>query len=69
MLMFSQIPSLFNALITFCYRFPCYFISYLPARLSLEIMTILCRCENIETAEGVPLDVTGVAQVMQTQSK
>ncbi|MGH0175285.1 UNVERIFIED_CONTAM: hypothetical protein FKN15_070147 [Acipenser sinensis] len=25
-------------------------------------MTILCRCENIETSEGVPLDVTGVAQ-------
>ncbi|XP_056601090.1 flotillin-2a isoform X2 [Triplophysa dalaica] len=32
-------------------------------KLSLEIMTILCRCENIETSEGVPLDVTGVAQV------
>lgn len=27
-------------------------------------MTILCRCENIETSEGVPLDVTGVAQVI-----
>lgn len=39
-------------------------------RLSLEVMTILCRCENIETSEGVPLDVTGVAQVMQpSQSK
>ncbi|KAM6337858.1 flotillin-2 isoform 6-T7 [Alca torda] len=24
-------------------------------RLSLEVMTILCRCENIETSEGVPL--------------
>uniref|UniRef100_A0A8C1M8W3 Flotillin n=1 Tax=Cyprinus carpio TaxID=7962 RepID=A0A8C1M8W3_CYPCA len=33
-------------------------------KLSLEIMTILCRCENIETSEGVPLDVTGVAQVI-----
>uniref|UniRef100_A0A8C2Z1B9 Flotillin n=1 Tax=Cyclopterus lumpus TaxID=8103 RepID=A0A8C2Z1B9_CYCLU len=33
-------------------------------RMSLEVMTILCRCENIETSEGVPLDVTGVAQVM-----
>ncbi len=32
--------------------------------MSLEVMTILCRCENIETSEGVPLDVTGVAQVM-----
>lgn len=31
-------------------------------RMSLEVMTILCRCENIETSEGVPLDVTGVAQ-------
>ncbi|EOB08421.1 Flotillin-2, partial [Anas platyrhynchos] len=30
-------------------------------RLSLEVMTILCRCENIETSEGVPLYVTGVA--------
>lgn len=27
-------------------------------------MTILCRCENIETSEGVPLFVTGVAQVI-----
>uniref|UniRef100_A0AAX7SHA3 Flotillin n=3 Tax=Astatotilapia calliptera TaxID=8154 RepID=A0AAX7SHA3_ASTCA len=33
-------------------------------RMSLEVMTILCRCENIETSEGVPLDVTGVAQVI-----
>lgn len=33
-------------------------------RLSLEVMTILCRCENIETSEGVPLFVTGVAQVI-----
>lgn len=33
-------------------------------RMSLEVMTILCRCEHIETSEGVPLDVTGVAQVM-----
>ncbi|KAM9320619.1 flotillin-2 isoform 2-T2 [Gastrophryne carolinensis] len=32
-------------------------------RMSLEVMTILCRCENIETSEGVPLYVTGVAQV------
>ncbi|XP_037599233.1 flotillin-2 isoform X1 [Cebus imitator] len=35
----------------------------LRSRLSLEVMTILCRCENIETSEGVPLFVTGVAQV------
>ncbi|XP_026988694.1 flotillin-2a isoform X2 [Tachysurus fulvidraco] len=32
-------------------------------KISLEIITVLCRCENIETSEGVPLDVTGVAQV------
>lgn len=30
-------------------------------------MTILCRCENIETSEGVPLYVTGVAQVITHQ--
>lgn len=47
------------------------FASAIPAclraclrRMSLEVMTILCRCENIETSEGVPLDVTGVAQVI-----
>ncbi|XP_053851134.1 flotillin-2 isoform X2 [Vidua macroura] len=34
-----------------------------PARVSLEVLTILCRCENVETSEGVPLYVTGVAQV------
>lgn len=39
--------------------YPC----LLLLRLSLEVMTILCRCENIETSEGVPLYVTGVAQV------
>ncbi|XP_058238684.1 flotillin-2a isoform X2 [Hemibagrus wyckioides] len=32
-------------------------------KISLEVITVLCRCENIETSEGVPLDVTGVAQV------
>lgn len=37
--------------------------------MSLEVMTILCRCENIETLEGVPLDVTGVAQVMHFNIK
>lgn len=37
---------------------------WLLLRLSLEVMTILCRCENIETSEGVPLFVTGVAQVI-----
>ncbi|GAB1296508.1 Flotillin-2 [Apodemus speciosus] len=37
-------------------------------RLSLEVMTILCRCENIETSEGVPLFVTGVAQNLLRQN-
>ncbi|KAG8122553.1 hypothetical protein E2320_018036, partial [Naja naja] len=32
-------------------------------------MTILCRCENIETSEGVPLYVTGVAQIMTLQPR
>ncbi|XP_029943304.1 flotillin-2-like [Salarias fasciatus] len=32
-------------------------------RLSLEIMTLKPRCEDVETAEGVAITVTGVAQV------
>jgi len=32
-------------------------------RLSLEVMTLNPVCENVETAQGVPLTVTGVAQV------
>ena len=35
----------------------------LSARLSLEVMTLNPICENVETAQGVPLTVTGVAQV------
>lgn len=58
----TDIPNSCCPTLLFCL---CY--SRLPAclrRMSLEVMTILCRCENIETSEGVPLDVTGVAQVM-----
>lgn len=33
-------------------------------RLSLNVMTLLPRCEHVETKEGVALHVTGVAQVM-----
>lgn len=33
----------------------------------MEVLTILCRCENVETSEGVPLYVTGVAQVIILQ--
>ncbi|EPQ14330.1 Flotillin-2 [Myotis brandtii] len=32
-------------------------------RITLEIMTLQPRCEDVETAEGVALTVTGVAQV------
>ncbi|XP_048836854.1 flotillin-2a-like [Brienomyrus brachyistius] len=32
-------------------------------RISLEIMTVKPKCEDVETAEGVALTVTGVAQV------
>ena len=31
-------------------------------RISLEVMTLNPVCENVETSEGVPLTVTGVAQ-------
>ncbi|XP_023211057.1 flotillin-2-like [Centruroides sculpturatus] len=31
-------------------------------RLPLEVMTLNPRCEHVETAQGVPLTVTGVAQ-------
>lgn len=31
-------------------------------RLSLEVMTLNPMCESVETAQGVPLTVTGVAQ-------
>uniref|UniRef100_A0A0X3NL29 Flotillin-2 n=1 Tax=Schistocephalus solidus TaxID=70667 RepID=A0A0X3NL29_SCHSO len=32
-------------------------------RLSLSLMTLQPRCEDVETSEGVPVTVTGVAQV------
>ena len=31
-------------------------------RLSLQIMTLKPKCDSVETAEGVPLCVTGIAQ-------
>ncbi|XP_069471404.1 flotillin-2 isoform X1 [Ambystoma mexicanum] len=37
--------------------------SLICQRISLEIMTLQPRCEDVETAEGVALTVTGVAQV------
>lgn len=51
---------------TYCFAFaiPAACLPACLRRMSLEVMTILCRCENIETSEGVPLDVTGVAQVI-----
>uniref|UniRef100_G1PMX7 Flotillin n=1 Tax=Myotis lucifugus TaxID=59463 RepID=G1PMX7_MYOLU len=35
----------------------------LKSKITLEIMTLQPRCEDVETAEGVALTVTGVAQV------
>ncbi len=40
---------------------------YFPPRITLEIMTLQPKCEDVETAEGVAITVTGVAQV-NTQS-
>uniref|UniRef100_A0A1B0FBA6 Band 7 domain-containing protein n=1 Tax=Glossina morsitans morsitans TaxID=37546 RepID=A0A1B0FBA6_GLOMM len=39
-------------------------------RLSLSVMTLNPMCENVETAQGVPLTVTGVAQckIMKSSS-
>ena len=37
--------------------------------LSLEVMTLAPRCEKVETAHGVPLTVTGVAQCKIIRSK
>ena len=31
-------------------------------RITLETLTMTPTCENVETSEGVPLTVTGVAQ-------
>ncbi|XP_023211004.1 flotillin-2-like [Centruroides sculpturatus] len=38
-------------------------------RLSLEVMTLNPRCEHVETAQGVPLTVTGVAQCKVMREK
>ena len=38
----------------------------LLCRLSLEVMTLNPVCENVATAQGVPLTVTGVAQVNES---
>jgi len=38
-------------------------------RLSLEVMTLNPVCDNVETAQGVPLTVTGVAQVKVITNK
>ena len=35
---------------------------YLMIRISLEVMTLNPQCESVETSEGVPVTVTGVAQ-------
>ncbi len=38
-------------------------------RLSLEIMTLRPKCEHVETSQGVPLNVTGVAQCKVMKEK
>jgi len=38
-------------------------------KLSLRLMTLAPRCENVETMEGVPLTITGVAQVKVMQEE
>lgn len=43
------------------YAFAWWFVTDVQ-RLSLEVMTLNPVCENVETAQGVPLTVTGVAQ-------
>lgn len=45
----------------FAYVFALYV--YLLFRITLEVMTLNPRCESVETAEGVAVTVTGVAQV------
>lgn len=52
-----SLPSLQNMPI---YMF--YFLHVLH-RITLEIMTLQPKCEDVETAEGVAITVTGVAQV------
>lgn len=36
---------------------------FLIFSLPLEVMTLHPQCESVETAEGVPLYVTGVSQI------
>ena len=43
---------------------PAKYTKFHSVRLSLEVMTLNPVCENVETAQGVPLTVTGVAQVI-----
>jgi len=38
-------------------------LTLLPDRMSLKCLTLLPHCEGVETQKGVPLNVTGVAQV------
>ena len=40
----------------------CFVLCFVYFRLSLEVMTLNPVCEQVETSEGVPLIVTGVAQ-------
>lgn len=39
------------------------YLCFIFLRISLEVMTLNPVCESVETSEGVPVTVTGVAQV------
>lgn len=61
----------FWPLVLICFPLPpnmpiCYFfifICHIFHRITLEIMTLQPKCDDVETAEGVAITVTGVAQV------
>lgn len=53
-----------NGNVVFGAAAPYFLKCFVPGlRISLEIMTLQPRCEDVETAEGVAITVTGVAQV------
>lgn len=55
-------PISWNERVSIFYK--CFTKCFVPGfRISLEIMTLQPRCEDVETAEGVAITVTGVAQV------
>lgn len=58
------LPSLHCFSIQTCQFFILYiYFFHVLHRLTLEIMTLQPKCDDVETAEGVAITVTGVAQV------